>query len=1027
MLPKRNNHLLLLVLICFIGNLNCLAQLQKSYYFHNYNEQNGLIAKYNTFFHTDSRGFLWISSTEGLNRFDGQTVKRYLSNRTDSTTLYDNNIQSPFFEDKKGNIWFCTYEAIHRYNRQRDAFERYWISVDGKRIENNYYVFALDSENCLWFRNGSWNENSSLYRVQIDTLNGSTLNAQNVCIFQGLRSIIIQEDQRKIIVLTYPSNTGFGFVKYIIDKKNNSIKQKAYLTGENSGKIKIKSLVLEKDKKLWLATDKGLVLFHLDTGRSQLFNDFETEKIDDLLGLASWQDDKLIMTTREKGVLFFNKNKLKYFERIETNKLKTLTDGLCASIFGHIYVDSMNNLWLTGYQSACLNHINLNKIKFSFLPSVKDLNKEFSNSIEDSLRNIWVSYSDMGIFVFNPKGEIIKRFDSKYFIDNKVRHFYKDDKGCIWILTDHQILKSEKGAYTLQSVHQSLEIFFNKIGQLENGRLIVLTSKGVYQLLNSQLTPLANLPPQYQALNFKVFAQDSKNHNTYLAENSNSIRVLDSKNQFVLKSEIPFMDDAHNGFLQNEILWLAGNKGLWKVYETQAQGFKSELVLNLPFLYKIYADKKGLLWLSADSGLYTFNPNTKELHKFNASDGLKGTIFSRFTNLSNGDIWLTAYNNINVFNPDSIKRYTNPPKIQITDIKVNDVPYTEGGNVGEISRLELAYSRNTVSLQFVAIEFADPTLNRLKFRLDEYDAEGYWNDVANKDGYIKYFKLPFGTYKMHLKAANGDGVWSEDEKIFIIRINPPWYLSWWGITLEIMTFLGIGWGILQWQLRIQRKKAEMEQKMLMAQMQVLRTQMDPHFLFNVMNSINSYVLQNDRIKASGFLVDFSRLLRKILDFSQKELISLENEAEILRGYLGIEALRFDHRFDFTVTLDPKLDEWDTQLPTMILQPFVENAILHGIGGKKEGRGLIQVRFEADGATHFRCIVEDNGIGRPKNGVKNSDTALTKHESKAMQITNERLELFNLKYPNPATLNIIDLVNDKQEGIGTRIELRFPIL
>jgi hypothetical protein len=671
--------------------------------------------------------------------------------------------------------------------------------------------------------------------------------------------------------------------------------------------------------------------------------------------------------------------------------------------------------------------LNLDKIKFSFIPSVKNLNKEFTNSVEDALNNIWVEYQDMGILVFNPKGEIIKRFDSKYFVDKKIRHFLKDKEGNIWMQSDHQILYNEKSTFTVQSVYNSSEVFLSNIEQLNDGRLIVLTSNGVFQLSNFNLIPLSKLPPQYQNSNLQIILQDSKKHNLYLIENSKSIKILNEASLFAIKGEIPFIDDAYNYCLENEILWLAGNKGLWKIYETQGQGFKNELALDLPFLYKIYRDKKGILWLSADSGLYTFNPNTKELHRFTASDGLKGNIFSRFTYLSNGNIWLTAYNNINVFNPDSIKLYSNPPKIQITDIKVNDVSYTEGGNVGEISRLELPYSRNTVSLQFVAIEFADPKLNRLKFRLDEYDAEGDWKNVANKDGYIKYFKLPFGTYKMRIKAANGDGVWSPDEKIFIIRINPPWYLSWWGITLEIMTLLGIGWCILQWQLRIQRKKAEMEQKILLAQMQVLRTQMDPHFLYNVMNSINSYILQNDRLKASSFLVDFSRLMRKILDFSQKELISLEHEAEILRGYLGIEALRFDHRFDFTITLDPNLDEWDTQIPTMILQPFVENAILHGIANKKNGRGLIQVRFKADGATHFRCIVEDNGVGRPENGVKNSATELSKHESKAMKITNERLELFNLKYPSPATLEIIDLINDKQENIGTRVELRFPIL
>ncbi len=1023
---QQNRNLLFILLFYFLTLLNCDAQLQKGYYFHNYDEKNGLIAKYNTFFFTDSKGFLWISSTEGLNRFDGLKVKTYLHNPSDSTSLYDNNIQSPFFEDKQGNLWFCTAEAIHCYNRQRDNFSRYWIIENGKRLESDYYSFALDKEGLLWFRSGSWRAHPKLYCVDINKIDGSILQAQFVCDFIGYRSKKLLQDGQKTTILTYPSTSGYGFVEYSIDKTGKKSNTQTFLSGKNLDKFKIKSIVLDKNDVIWLATDKGLVSFDRKNERFQLFDTYKNEKIDFALGLATWNEDKLIVSTHNEGVLFFDKINKVFYKQLKKEELKSIAEGLCSSIFDNIYVDSANNLWLASSQNSCLNHINLDKIKFSNVQLTQGFNKDFTNLIEDDLHNIWVSFEDIGILVFNNKGELVKSFDEKQFFDKKIRHFLKDTEGQIWIQTDHQLLKSENGAYTLQSVYISQDTYLYNLQQLKDGRLILSTDKGVFQLIGNHLKPFQELKSTYQSLKIRGIFQNNKDI-LFLAEIGSTIKVFDFKQDSVLKTELQIKDDINEFFQQNDTIWLAGEKGLWKVYESSNNSFQYNLVLNLPFLYKIIIDKKDIFWLISDNGLYNFNSQNRQLHKYKASDGLKGNIFARFCALSNGDIWIAAYNNINAFNPDKIKRYTNPPKIQITDIKVNDAVYTEGGNVTELNKINLPYTRNTLTFQFVAIEFADPEYNKLKFRLDNYDEDGVWNEVFNKEGNIKYFKLPFGIYTLRIKAANADGVWSPDEKTFIIRINPPWYFTWWGILLEALTVLTIGWAILQWRLKIQRDKAAIEQKILKTEMQALRAQMDPHFLYNAMNSINSFIISNDARKASTYLTDFARLVRKILDFSKEETISIEKEAEILRGYLHIEAMRFNHTFDYDVTIDPDLDEWDTQIPTMILQPFVENAILHGVRHKTDGHGHIQVRFEKEGDDFMRCIVEDNGIGRKKATELNKGAKIKEHESKGMQITADRIDILNLQKKKLAKLEILDLFDETQQPAGTRIVLHIPLL
>jgi two-component sensor histidine kinase len=372
-----------------------------------------------------------------------------------------------------------------------------------------------------------------------------------------------------------------------------------------------------------------------------------------------------------------------------------------------------------------------------------------------------------------------------------------------------------------------------------------------------------------------------------------------------------------------------------------------------------------------------------------------------------------------------MKPYMNPPQIQITGLKVNNATYSKQGNVTEMTEITLPFSENTIELQFVAIEFADPENNLLQCRLDGIDVADKWINRKNTEGVMTYYKLPHGSYTFRIKAANADGIWTTIDKTLNITILPPWYLTWWAKFLWAILFMGGVYAIIKVRERNIKRKADFAQKILKTEMQALRSQMNPHFLFNTLNSINAFVLKNDSKKASHFLTNFSHLIRKILDFSQKETISLEKEVEILRGYLDMEALRFDNSFDFDIAIDEALDEWETQVPTMILQPFIENAILHGIRHKKDGRGKIIIRFEPDGDNYFKCILEDNGVGRAKAAEINAQTRPKNHVSKGMQITQDRLDILNHQKGRTATLTIDDLKDENNHPTGTRVTIRIP--
>ena len=339
--------------------------------------------------------------------------------------------------------------------------------------------------------------------------------------------------------------------------------------------------------------------------------------------------------------------------------------------------------------------------------------------------------------------------------------------------------------------------------------------------------------------------------------------------------------------------------------------------------------------------------------------------------------------------------------------------------------MTLAYEDNTIDLEFVAIEFGDSPSNRVKFRLDNLDAEGKWFEMPNIKPRFTYYKLPPGTYTFRIKGFNSDSVESRADKTLVIRILPPWYLTWWAIMLWGLIAISIIYGFVQWRLYVLKKREEFKQKILQTEMKALRAQMDPHFLFNTMNSINAFILKNDKMKASRFLTDFSHLIRKILDFSKEETISLEKEEEILRGYLEMEAMRFDNNFDYDITIDDALDPWDTQVPTMILQPFIENSILHGIRHKTEGRGNIHIQFVPDGIDFFKCILEDNGIGRQKAAEINKNVRQKSYISKGMSITNDRIDILNHQREKKTELLVEDLYTPENQACGTRVTIRIP--
>ncbi len=206
-------------------------------------------------------------------------------------------------------------------------------------------------------------------------------------------------------------------------------------------------------------------------------------------------------------------------------------------------------------------------------------------------------------------------------------------------------------------------------------------------------------------------------------------------------------------------------------------------------------------------------------------------------------------------------------------------------------------------------------------------------------------------------------------------------------------------------------------------MQALRAQMNPHFIFNCLNSINRYIVKSDPVTASGYLTKFAKLIRFILDNSAATTVPLEMECQMLLLYAEMESLRFKHRFTYSVDVANGLDAAAIYIPPMLVQPYMENAIWHGLM-QKESNGHISVRFSQVTPGLMQAIVEDDGVGRAQAAALKSKSA-TKEKSHGMRITGDRLRMVNEQHGTEAHIRIEDLQDSNGEAAGTRVIIQIP--
>ncbi len=950
-------------------------------------------------------GYIWLATDEGAVRFDG--VQFTLFDSSNTKGIKNNNISS-FAEDGEGNLWIGTRGGgICKY---KDGVFTTKSMADGLP-GLNIHAMCLDHDGAIWMGVESF----GLSKLQNEKFaNLSVKNQPNVGQFY-----VIYEFRN--------GELGFGVGGYQI-KEANSDRMK--FLPQRKGYVK--GIVEDFLGRRWIGTDLGLFFQEHDTLVPVNLPGAPTTK--PITVLFEDSDHNIWIGTEGNGLFRYSGGE---FSSI------TMEDGLASNRILSIIEDAEKNLWV-GTRGGGLTRLKDQSI-VTF--SKKDgLSGDYITALYEC--------KDGTIFIASKESQLdeIKnglvvssyRFDT-VIPSNHVRGIFEDNDGTIWVGTQHGtfLLKKTKTGTRRKITDAIIPEFLHR----EEVRVFFRKSDGTFYLgsYGRGLWKLENGKYSLIKIDEKITRKGSY-HRGIVEDSFGNLWLATQQGILTIQKDTILNYSIFNGLTNNQVFGLYNDTdgsiwigtyggGMCRIKNNSIKQFFKKDGLFDDVIYSIVEDDKGCLWMSCNKGI--FYVSKQQLNDFaegkissfkstsyGVADGMKsfecngGSQYSAMK-LHDGTLMFATVNGVVKVDPNNIQSNTLPPPVIIEEINIDGQPHKA------ISFISTLSGAKEFEIQYTALSFVVPEKVYFRYTLEGFD--NHWNEVgARRKAY--YTNLPPGKYVFKVIACNNAGVWNYQGASLTIIISPLFWETWWfRLTTGI---IGIIFILLIFKKR-ERIITEREQQKLAMQKQLtdlesraLRAQMNPHFIFNALNSIQECILTNKTEAACEYLSKFAQLLRITLESSEKTFIPLEKEIQVLQLYLELESLRFDNEFDYVLNIDPELDNMTFQIPAMMIQPYVENSIWHGLLHKHNDRKLtISLHPEHE---MLLCIVEDNGIGRQRaSEIKH---AMKKdYESKGMRVTRERLEIMKKGSGVNASVHVIDLFDTLQHPIGTRVEILIPIL
>ena len=1000
----------LLIFYCFLGTIQVFAQNSQ---LRPYTIADGLPQSQVYDMLQDDMGYLWLGTQGGgLANFDGETFEIWnesnglLSNYIDA--LYTSN-DSLFVGNKKGL-------SIKVKNR--------FVNFESPQILQFYYV-----ENVLFIgtKKGvySYSKNKELQKININpAIDGSEIND---LLFDG---------------------------NYYWLATNNALWKLNELSGSATEKTKVevnnfKSVIAHNNKILAATFDDGVfIMSQGDTDEQFLMP--EPSRIN---SMSIQNENELWIATDNDGITIVETNKFSEIKRLNTSA------GLSTSHIRKIINDTNGNLWIATSGGGFYKYFQNN---FKHYDQRTGLKGNRIYAVHNAPDGLWISSSEAGLSKIDSIG-IHPLPNEGSFFEVKIKTITSDAKGNIWAGSDNRglLFRETKMVDSLVfSSSQTYVIQIDSVSVEKTSNHIIDESKGFPS--DWIRTVIAEDDYTWAA----TYAHGIVKFNYYTDNDSLVVQKTFTKRDgitdmlirdFVKGPNNKFWFSTQNGYLgyiennkvtavetgleqqtaigtvlfHEEYIFLGtSGKGIWYANSTDPENFqplKGAKNLSSNNIYQLIFDDQGYLWAGSERGVDKLELNTAneivDVYHFGRNDGFLGieTCLNAVDKDKQGNLWFGAIYGLTQYVPSESTKASLPPSVYFIGVeerykKIDSIVLKDWTNSDKV--LQLSPEQTQLGFSFRTVDIDHPNEIEYRSRLDETE----WSPWV-KENKQNFAGLAYGPHNFSVQSRNFR--WQESEPIkFSFFIDSPLYkknwFQWSILSLAILILLGIGLFYIR---KIKAKnKAEQEQLktqnyLLTLEQKALQLQMNPHFIFNVLNGVKA-MAGNKPEKMDTTINSFAILLRETLQNSRKEHISLDQEIKALRHYVDVEQLMAQQTFECTFEIETNPSAEEILIPPMLIQPFVENAIRHGIlKGDKPGK--LEIVFTTS-KTHLHCSIIDNGLGIFKS---QDEKPKTDHQSMALTVTKERLESIAGKN----TLHASEIKNEDGSIAGTKITFKIPLL
>jgi len=1024
----------------------------------------------------DSRGFIWLGSSEGLNRYDGYTFRKFQHEVNNPNSLLENTVLH-ICEDSKGHIWALCTTGLSEIDPTLGNITTYSDSLLKNRIDTYLHGMVVDRHDVLWINGKAIAfdiekkkfvapilpiDLSFQYAINArkEVFGTATVQRKAADSLEYIHSFIakqLPDNPLQLAILRdtvardwyFAGNTIFMDSERYLTTGNQFGKVQKYDLEERMfseadprvGTIKGAHITAES-RVLWLAGWRGLGRFDLtkppETGTRvyvQNERDPRSLPVKNVLAVLEDRAGNVWVCTLGGGLCRYSpsRNKIEqygYFfpdtaglpgSSVEAlcfdryDRLWGGTDkGLCRlddrreavfktfrqprrpGITGNfdalkaICEDPATDRLYLGYWGMPLNYFDMQQERHVPLPIKSGSGKHWIESY--NLFIACVKRSADGLIFYSDFGHFLHRYDPA---SRKLTSFCPGEE-----MNDSD-LRSLGFDHLTYSVwpETPTSIWLGISGK--TGLLKLDLSKGSMFGKRLDETALCT-PPDTGTLT--CFDPDENDPNKLHGSSANC-----------------FLED------RQKRLWIGTNAGLHLVKDRE-QGVFECFATKAGFpnanIQALLEDERGRLWASTYDGICCFDPETKHVTAhYDTDDGLQGRQFNLNAAAKNsrGLMAFGGPNGFNLFHPDSIFQNARVPTVELTGFVVNGISHPTPNRGVALSHLD-----KNIAFEFSVMDFSNPARNRYQYYLEGYDT-GWCAPTPARE--VRYTNLTPGAYTFRVRGCNADDLWSRTELVFPVTILAPWWATWWSRTL--LALLALGFVVLlirRREARLRQKLEEDERTIRYLQVQTLQAQMNPHFIFNVLGVMQHQIIKSRPQEANRQLGNLSTLIRRFLDSSVSSApmgkglsqndIPLEEEIELLTMYAEFEVLQRQEKFEdkgFAIEVDESVNMSTVRIPPMIIQPYIENAVKHGIRYLPEGRkGFVRIRFAQTDNT-LCCTVEDNGVGR-EEAARIQAQSHSIYKSHGTRLVKERTEILNhIGYD-------IDIETNDRPGGGTIVTI-----